>query len=532
MGEDEVKDKNSPEEKEKKKKDAKAPEQPKEEDVDAYISQFVSKISKKTPGDTPKPPEEKKPPEKEKSPSPQPSPPGGEGVKEEPKKEVSSLFKKKKEGEEEGPSLDSRQKHSGMTGEESPSPQPPSSPLGTGSPPGGEGVKDEKKKERKQSKVSDRLESFKVKLISLISPKTAISRGGLVGLDIGSSSIKVVHTKRKQDRAEIVGYHIEQLPEEIEMGKKNVILREKLKDFKRDGIISAPAVCCFTDPNLSIELLKLPVMPTEELHTAVEWAMKEQFSIDLEESVLDFSVLGKSEDEGERNLQVLAVTTDKRLVTEYLGMISDAGIDVIAVEPTPLAFFEALQADVPWEPGEVVGLMDIGAKVTNFNIIVANSVHFSRTLSISGDSFTQSIADYCMMDAKTANGLKKDVGMSRMVLEEDRRVKEEEQDDRVKIAHALGLCLEQFMTELDRSFKYFSLELTGSAIRSMNRILLGGGSGMLKNLGDFLSYRLKVPVGVVNPLRGLAIDENKVNKDEIMKVSPQLCAAIGLALRK
>jgi Tfp pilus assembly PilM family ATPase len=110
------------------------------------------------------------------------------------------------------------------------------------------------------------------------------------------------------------------------------------------------------------------------------------------------------------------------------------------------------------------------------------------------------------VDYNEAERMKRQYGVSKMALEEDRHETGHTAEDRVRVAHALGLHLEQLVAELEASFRYFAFELGGTDAQRMDRLILTGGGGLLKSLPEFLTSRLSVPVSVADPLRSMRVD--------------------------
>ena len=126
--------------------------------------------------------------------------------------------------------------------------------------------------------------------------------------------------------------------------------------------------------------------------------------------------------------------------------------------------------------------------------------------------------------------MKRQYGISKMALEEDRHETGHESDHRVKVSHALGLHLEQLVAEIEHSFRYFAFELGGTQAERMDRLLITGGGGLLKYLPEFLEGRLSLPVQMVDPLKGLEVVP-AVQQQLESGWAQRLAVAIGLALR-
>lgn len=356
-------------------------------------------------------------------------------------------------------------------------------------------------------------------------------QAGIVGVDVGHTAVKVVRLEPLDGSYRITAAQIRNL--EIGVSEelaREALVKQHLQALKNDGFLSGPVVVNFHHQDSIVESIRLPKMPADELGQAVIWEAQERLSLKPDKSIIRYIVNGEATVEGRAQLEMLLIGAPKEPLMASWRSLAEMGVKVVAMEPSSLAAFYPLLRQNLWKPTEVVGHLEIGAKISHLSFIRDGAVRFNRSFPMGGDTVTQAIADYCQKEFAEAERLKREFGISKMALEEDRHEAGHEGEDRVKVSHALGLHLEQLVAEIEHSYRYFAFELGGTDAQHMDRLLITGGGGLLKYLPDFLNSRLSVPVEVVDPLRGLEMAP--ALKEELEPGSSQrLGAALGLALR-
>ncbi len=354
---------------------------------------------------------------------------------------------------------------------------------------------------------------------------------GVAGLDVGHSAVKLVRIDTADGKARVTQVQIRPIecgPAE-ELARESLV-KEHLRALRSDGFLTGSVVTNFYHPDSIVESFRLPKMPPEELQQAVLWEAQERLSLKPEKSIIRTIVNGETVVDGQPQLELLLISVPKEPLIASWRFFAEMGVRVVAVEPSSLAAFYPLRSQNLWKPTDVVGHLEMGAKVSHLSFIRGGAVRFNRSFPVAGDTVTQAIADYCQKEFAEAERLKREFGISKMALEEDRHEAGHAAEDRVRVSHALGLHLEQLVAEIEHSYRYFAFELGGTDAPKMDRLLITGGGGLLKYLPDFLNSRLSVPVEVVDPLSGLETDERV--REELEPGSGQrLAAAIGLALR-
>ncbi|MBI2496196.1 MAG: pilus assembly protein PilM [Candidatus Omnitrophica bacterium] len=367
-----------------------------------------------------------------------------------------------------------------------------------------------------------------VAVVKALRPKQGTA---VVGMDFGASAIKLVRVERASGEPQVVGVACEEYPPHAEGKAQEEFLQDRLKEFKRQGFLDGQLVLGLGNPQVAIELVTLPKMPGADLGRAIVWEAKERLGADAGSHSIRHLVVGETTVDGQTQQEILIIAAPRGDIIPQWRAFSAQGYRVTAVEPGILASIAACEAAGVWRPQEFIGILEIGRRNSTLSFLLQGAARFVRSFPIAGDSITQSIVDYCQTDYDTAETQKREIGLSQMALEEDRRVSGHEADPRVRVSHALGLYLERLAAELDHSLRYFTYELGQAKDRRLDCLYLVGGGALLKNLAAFLSSRLSARVEVVDPFQRCAMTDQARQQLQVRTHGTRLASALGLALR-
>ncbi len=350
------------------------------------------------------------------------------------------------------------------------------------------------------------------------------------GLDIGTSSIKSVIISYESAKPQLASLDCEEIPhDDFESAGRPEIIKECLKKMLSRRAIKGDPFVSIPLPNLLVETLYLPVMPANELDKAIRWEAKEKLMVDEESSIIDYICLEEINVAQQAQKEILFFSTPKKEIMDNYRMLSSFGVRPQAIRPSFLASFQAFENKSAWGADETVAFLDIGAGSTKFSVIARGYIRFNRIIDFSADSMTRSISDYCRISYEEAEASKREIGMSRMALEEDRKDSSVAAEPRVRISHALGLHLDQLITEIQHSFNYYSLQVSPVAVNKIDRMIITGGGSSVKGLCEFFRSRLNIPVEIPNPFNYLKLKAGAANRADFLNTGPRFAAALGLA---
>jgi type IV pilus assembly protein PilM len=338
----------------------------------------------------------------------------------------------------------------------------------------------------------------------------------LVGLDIGSSAIKLVELKdAKGGGYRLARTGLETLsPEAIVDG---AIMDASLVVDTVNRIISSLNVrsndfgTSLSGHSVIIKKISLPSMSAEELAESIRWEAEQYVPFDINDVNLDYVVLDSGAGD---TMDVLLVAVKKDKIGDYTSVISQAGRTPMLVDVDAFALQNAYEANYPVEPGRVVALVNIGASVTNVNVLSGSNTIFWRDISFGGNQYTDAIQKQLSLSFDQAESIKK-----------GERAGEYSLPDVLPILRSVSEDLAQ---ELQKTFDFF---IATTSTEKIDQIFISGGSSRVVNLDTQLKERFSIAVEILNPFRQIDIAGAPVSGEWLTDNAPSLAVAVGLAIR-
>ncbi|KPJ60781.1 MAG: hypothetical protein AMJ46_04740 [Latescibacteria bacterium DG_63] len=339
-------------------------------------------------------------------------------------------------------------------------------------------------------------------------------RRSSVGLDIGTSSVKVVELEDVGEGPSLVNFGIgELLPEAIVDGEimdrqavvdsiRNLIENKAIKDKHVATAVSGRAVI--------VKKILMDRLSEDDAREAIQWEAEQHVPYDVSDVVLDFQIL--KADVGPKQMQVLLVAAKKEMVNVHSDLVKEAGLVPELIDVDAFAVQNALEANYDFGPEDVITFVNIGAERTNVSIVKDGIPHFTKDLSLGGNT--------------VAEALQREHGLSH---DDAVRVLKGEEPDSYGISQFVQVACDDLVITLDRALAYLR---TSSEAEGLTRILLSGGGSRLEGVKELLNERFGVPTDIANPLLRVKYDASLFEGDDPSKEAPALTVAIGLALRK
>jgi len=338
----------------------------------------------------------------------------------------------------------------------------------------------------------------------------------LVGLDIGSSAIKLVELKDvKGGGYRLVKSGLETLsPEAIVDG---AIMDAPLVVDTVNRLATALNVrnqdfgTSLSGHSVIVKKISLPSMSPEELGESIRWEAEQYVPFDINDVNLDYVVLDSGVGD---TMDVLLVAVKKDKIGDYTSVIAQSGRNPLLVDVDAFALQNAFEANYPIEPNRVVALVNVGASVTNVNILSGPNTVFWRDISFGGNQFTDAVQKQLSLSFDQAEALKKGERTG------DHSVQE--------ILPILRSVTDDLAQELQKTFDFF---LATTSTAKIDQLLLSGGSARIVNFDTQLKERFGMLVEVMNPFRQIDVSGGSVSEEWLTENAPSLAVAVGLAVR-
>jgi len=344
----------------------------------------------------------------------------------------------------------------------------------------------------------------------------------LVGLDIGSSSVKAVELSPKGAGKgfELTGLGIAPLPAEaIVQGvflDSSAIVESIRAAIDSGGIKTREVAAAVAGHSVIVKRVSLPSMTVAELEEQIQWEAEQYIPFDVNEVNLDFEIIGPGEDDGQ--MDVLLVAAKKDLIDDYVHVIGEAGLTAACVDVAGFAVESAFELNYDTDAEDTVALVNVGAEVVNISICQAGVPAFTRDINTGGNQYTEEIQRALSVSSEEAERIKLGGDASA----DGREVVPEEVD------HAIRSVMDAVVGEIARSLDFFSATSSDARI---DKVMISGGGARLAGFDTAFRERTGLPVEVLNPLARM-LPANGFDFDQLENVAPSLGVSVGLATRR
>lgn len=338
-----------------------------------------------------------------------------------------------------------------------------------------------------------------------------MATGTLIGLDIGSASIRAAESRRDKSGTVVTNFAAAPLPRGVVRG--GVINDEKTVTgalrqlWTTARFRTRDVVLGVTNRQVVVREMSVTNLPRKELRKSLPFQVRHVLPLPVEQALLDFYPL---EDEaGAKTVRGLLIAAPKEPVVVAVRAAEQAGLHVARVD---LASFALLRA-VSRLDETVEAIVDIGAQATTVVIHRDGEPLIVRTVPRGGDEITEMIAQRLSVKDDAAEGLKREVGLL------------DSGDPTAR--DVIQGAVRPLTNEIRSSFAY--LTAAGDQPVRVGRLALSGGGAALPGFAEALAADLGVDVAVANPLARIR-DLGKRARASVAAAGSHATVAIGLTL--
>lgn len=338
----------------------------------------------------------------------------------------------------------------------------------------------------------------------------------LVGVDISSTSVKLLELSVKDGRYWVESYGIQSLPAHAVV-EKNIADPESvgetlerlinLTNPKSNGAAAAVASSAVITKIIDMD----GNMTDDEREVQIRMDAEQYIPYPLDEVSLDFEVVGVSPTNPNR-VSVLLVASRTENVELRAESLELAGLIPRVIDVESYAIERAFSLVVDTLPGspEIVAILDIGHTMTTLSVLKDEKIIYSREQIFGGKQLTEDIQRRYGLSLEDAGRAKKEGNLP---------------DDYEP--EVLNPFIDAIVQQAARSLQFF---YSSTQFNEVNHILLAGGNANIPGLVRVLHEKLGHRVSVANPFLQMGF-ASQINANQIENDAPSLMVACGLALR-
>lgn len=334
----------------------------------------------------------------------------------------------------------------------------------------------------------------------------------VIGLDIGSYSIKAVEIVNTFKSYEIANFYENVIPHVSELDPDVVIPACMEQLFQENSLKADRIITAMPGQYISSRIMSFGFSDPRKIEAAILSELEDVVPFNMDDMIIDHQILGSMNNQ----TVTLAVMTRKNFLRSFLEHLQRIDIDPKLVDVDSLAFYNlAAHMDLP--SGQCIGLIDVGHEKTSVCIVQDGVLRMFRSINLGGRYLTEFLARDLETDFPEAQRVKHKV--SRVFCDADQGA-DLSGDDR-KIVERMTLAANAIVKELGRTFYAFKTWEK----EPLARLWLSGGTSRIKNFDLYLQDQLEIPVEI-NRLDQTGLKINPALADH-MSIMPQ-SVAIGM----
>lgn len=344
---------------------------------------------------------------------------------------------------------------------------------------------------------------------------------GVVGLDIGSSAIKLVQVSPKRDGYDLQNLSSVPVPAEaiVDGALMNFsALGEAVNSLVKNKAVKArKAVCSISGNSVIAKVVTMPAMGKAEMDEQIQWEAEQHIPFSIQDVNLDYQILSRREGE----MSVLLVAAKKDILADYEKIVAEAGLELSVMDVDALALFNCFYAShyladkAEFDHG-LVAIVNVGASMTNILMVREGVPTFLRDVPTGGNIVTTEIQKGLQLGFEEAEAVK--TGQTPL-----------DGSQQARLDQVFSAALSGIVGEIQRTADFY---LGTAGEETISRYLVTGGTTRAPGMLDLMREKLGVDVEPLNPFRRVQADGARFSREMMEGFAAVSSIGLGLALRQ
>ncbi|HKQ68605.1 MAG TPA: type IV pilus assembly protein PilM [Polyangiaceae bacterium] len=339
----------------------------------------------------------------------------------------------------------------------------------------------------------------------------------LVGVDIGSSSIKVCLLRDGRKGLELVRVGFASLPPQTivdgHVMNSSAVVESLSRIFHDKKIKQRDVAMSVSGQSVIIRKITVPMMTAAELAEQIQWEAEQHIPFDIKDVQIDYEVLRKRPEASQMDLLLVAAKRDE--IQDYAQLARDAKLKPQVVDIDAFTIQNVFELSRGLPPDQTVAIINVGASLSTLNIIARGVSTFTRDIANGGSFISEEIRKRLGIGFEQAEAMKCGLPEAGPVPPQ--------------VSEIMDGVIDSIAGEIQRSLDFF-MATSGEA--EIARIFITGGTSKIPMLARAIERRSRVAVEVFSPLEKIAVDASSVDPALAAQLGAQLSVALGLSMRK
>ena len=342
----------------------------------------------------------------------------------------------------------------------------------------------------------------------------------VVGLDIGSSAVKIVQLQKNNTGCKVTAAAIADIEsaDEGDYGAEEVNTAGAIrKCLESTGVETRLAVCSVCGPEVATRNFRFPSLPPGEIEPAVLLEAGQVCPFNVDDSYVDYQLIP----DGEDNVSGVLVAATNKLVERKRRLAEDASLNIVLVDIDGLALLNCLveyrKGSAEHEIDRPAAILNVGSSFTNLAIMAGtagdNGLPFIRDIAYGDDDIVKHVAAEHNLPTETVRKILSGCETSQQPQE---------------LGGSLAGACQKLITDVTETLRYYTAQGNSAAVE---RVLVCGGFALVEGFVELLDSRLPAGASLWNPFDRMTCEDGQPWKDIIRKDGPAMAVAAGLAMR-
>lgn len=331
------------------------------------------------------------------------------------------------------------------------------------------------------------------------------------GLDVGSSTIKMVQLHKNGGGYIVTAAGIAQISDDADADRKEANIVMAIRVCMQSAGIEVPmAACGVCGPEVAVRHFKFPLLPAAEMEGAVLLEASQTCPFNIDDGVVDYQLIP----DGQENITGVLVVATNRMVERKTRLAREAFLNAVLMDVDGLALLNCFGECEQSKTTGTMAILNIGSSFTNLVIMGSDALPFIRDIAYAGNDIIKQIAE------------ENDISVSAV----SRILAGHEESDKIQseLADSMKKASQKLITDVAETLRYYAAQRKAPFIE---KIFVCGGFALVDGFVEMLNNQFPAEVKLWNPFDKMRCDANQACEKLLQKNGPAMAVAAGLAMR-
>lgn len=337
----------------------------------------------------------------------------------------------------------------------------------------------------------------------------------ILGLDIGSSAVKIVALRQNDEGFSItgIGFHEIAVNEDGDYHSRRINTVQAIrKCIEQVRIKTKMVVCGVSGPEVAVRDFEFPPLSAEDIEAAVQLEASQVCPFNAADSSVDYNLIPNGDDQ----TRGILVAATNNLITSKVQLAKEARLNCILMDVDGLALLNCFNGLTSGhkqsEADRTTALLNVGGSHATLAIMDSKGWPFIRDITCAGDDITAQIAADNEVSIETAKSILSGGSTA----------------DGSELHDSLEKACRKLIADVGETLRYYSAQ---SASSNIEKLFICGGFALAKGFVELLKSRLGIKAVLWNPFDSIKYDTDRRFEDVLARTGPVMAVAAGLAMR-